>query len=295
VDERTVRRYAAHLLELDIPVESVRGRYGGYRLGPGYKLPPLMLTDDEATALLVGLLSTTRFDSGATRAAAESAAAKVRRVLPRRLAAQLGALLDVTDSTDVPGRPQVGPPPQSEVLLVVAEAARTRHAVDIVHANRRGRVTERAIEPYGIVAHAGHWYLAGLDLTNDEVRTFRLDRVSEARPRAESFEVPQGFQPEDEVLRALARTPWRHAVSVRVHADAETVRARLPIGIATVTSSVEEGCWSRVEIRAEQLDWVPPVLAALDAELVIESPDELRDRVRTLGQRLVAASTDPAT
>jgi predicted DNA-binding transcriptional regulator YafY len=298
VDERTVRRYVAHLLDLDIPVESVRGRYGGYRLGPGYKLPPLMLTDDEATAVLVGLVSTTRHGSGAAKAAAESAAAKVRRVLPRRLGAQLGALLDVTDVTDVADgteRSPVGPPPEAEVLLLVAEAVRARRAVDIVHANRLGRVTERAVRPYGIVAHAGHWYLTGLDAASDEVRTFRLDRVSKVRPTAESFEVPAGFRPGDEVLGALARTPWRHTVSVRVHAEADTVRARLPTGIATVTPLVEEQGWTRVEIRAEQLDWVPGVLAAVDADLVVESPDELRDRVAALGRRLIAAGGDQAT
>jgi predicted DNA-binding transcriptional regulator YafY len=295
VDERTVRRYVAHLLDLDIPVESVRGRYGGYRLGPGYKLPPLMLTDDEATAVLVGLVSTTRFGSGAARAAAESAAAKVRRVLPRRLGAQLGALLDVTDVTDGTERSPVGPPPEAEVLLLVAEAVRARRAVDIVHANRLGRVTERAVRPYGIVAHAGHWYLTGLDVASAEVRTFRLDRVSKVRPTAESFEVPAGFRPGAEVLGALARTPWRHTVSVRVHAEADTVRARLPTGIATVTPLVEEQGWTRVEIRAEQLDWVPGVLAAVDADLVVESPDELRDRVAALGRRLIAAGGDQAT
>ncbi|MGI3779704.1 MAG: helix-turn-helix transcriptional regulator, partial [Janthinobacterium lividum] len=244
VDGRTVRRYVAHLLELDIPVETVRGRHGGYRLAPGYKLPPLMLTDDEATAVLVGLVSTTRSGSGAARAAAESAAAKVRRVLPRRLGAQLGALLDVTD---VPERSQVGPPPESDVLLLVAEAARARRAVDLVHTNRQGRVTERTVQPYGIVAHAGHWYLAGRDVAIDEVRTFRLDRVSKVRQGAESFEVPAGFNPEDEVLGALARTPWRHTVSVRVHADADTVRARLPTGVASVTPLVDEDRWTRVE------------------------------------------------
>lgn len=148
------------------------------------------------------------------------------------------------------------------------------------------------MHPYGIVAHAGHWYLAGLDVASNESRTFRLDRIAKAAQTAETFEVPAGFKPEDEVLSALARTPWRHLVSVRVHADADTVRSRLPTSIATVTSLVEDNGWTRVEIRAEQLDWVPGVLAALDADLVIEGPDELRDRVLALAQRLTAADGD---
>lgn len=286
VDERTVRRYVVHLLELDVPVESVRGRYGGYRLAPGYRLPPLMLTDDEATAVLVGLLASTRSSAGAARLAAESAAAKVRRVLPRRLAARLDALLEVAD---VSGTSPVGPPTEADVLLLAAEAARASVAVDVVHTSRQGRVTERVVQPYGIVAHGGHWYLTGLDVAGDQVRTFRLDRVGLVRRREERFEVPADFSPQDEVLRALARTPWRHDVSVRVHADEATVKSRLPAGLATLTPVDDDEGWTRVELRAERLDWVPAALAALDADLVVERPDELRERVRTLGRRLLDA------
>jgi predicted DNA-binding transcriptional regulator YafY len=288
VDERTVRRYVAHLLDLDIPVESVRGRYGGYRLAPGYRLPPLMLTDDEAVAVLVGLVSS-RSGTGASRLAAESAAAKVRRVLPRPLAARLGALLDVAHFSD---QSHPGPPPEVDVLLLVAEAARDRRTVEIVHATRDGRTTERTVQPYGVVARGGHWYLTGLDALSGEVRTFRLDRVSTARRGQGTFEVPAGFEPQDEVLRALARTPWPHAVSVKVHADADAVRSRLPRGLATVTPLGDDEGWTRVELRAERLDWVPGVLAALDADLVVEAPDELRARVRALAERLLRASGD---
>lgn len=287
VDERTVRRYVAHLLDLDVPVESVRGRYGGYRLASGYRLPPLMLTDDEAVALLVGLVTSPPSGTGTSRLAAESAAAKVRRVLPKPLAARLGALLDVAH---FPARAHPSPPPEVDVLFLVAEAARAQRTVEILHTSRNGRTTERTVQPYGVVAHAGHWYLTGLDTTSNEMRTFRLDRVSTARPGSTTFEVPVGFQAPDAVLAALARTPWRHRVSVKVHARPDAVRSRLPAGIATLTPLADEEGWTRVEIRAEQLDWVPGVLAALDADLVVEGPDELRHRVLVLAQRLLTAS-----
>lgn len=292
VDKRTVRRYVAHLLELDIPVDSVRGRYGGYRLGPGYRLPPLMLTDDEAVAVLVGLLSGPQPEVGASRTAAESATAKIRRVLPKSLAARLGALLDTAHFR---GRAHAGSAAETGVLLLVAEAARDRRTVEIVHEGRDGRTSGRTIQPYGVVAHAGHWYLTGHDSVRHEVRTFRLDRVTTAKPGSDTFEVPASFRPQEEVLSALARTPWRHLVSVRVHADTDAIRSRLP-GLATITSVTDEEGWTRIEIRAEQLDWVPGVLAGLDADLVIEGPDELRDRVLALAQRLLAAcddATDP--
>lgn len=102
--------------------------------------------------------------------------------------------------------------------------------------------------------------------------------------------MPAGFQAQEAVLAALARTPWRHAVSVRVHAGVDAVRSRLPAGLATLTPLPDEEGWTRVEIRAEQLDWVPGVLAALDADLVVEGPDELRHRVLVLAQRLFTAS-----
>jgi predicted DNA-binding transcriptional regulator YafY len=286
VDERTVRRYVTHLLDLDVPVESVRGRYGGYRLAPGYRLPPLMLTDDEAVAVLVGLATAPQVADGPTRIAAESASAKVRRVLPRPLAARLGALLDIAD---FPGRSPVSPQPEVDVLLLVAEAARARRTVEIVHSGRGG-VSERTVEPYGVVAHAGRWYLTGRDSASQELRTFRLDRVSTARMGSGTFTTPTGFHPRDEVLAAIARTPWRHAVSVRVHAEADAIRARLPPGIATLTPLSDQEGWRRVEIRAERLDWIPGVLVALDADLVVEGPDELRDRVLALAQRLLASA-----
>lgn len=291
VDERTVRRYVAHLLDLGVPVESVRGRYGGYRLAPGYKLPPLMLTDDEAVAVLVGLITSPRSSTGTSPPAAESAAAKVRRVLPKPLAARLGALLDIAD---FPGHPHSGPLPEVDVLLLVAEAARARRTVEIVHSSRHGRFSERTVQPYGVVAHAGRWYLTGLDSASAKVRTFRLDRVHTARLGSQTFKTPAGFRAQDEVLAALARTPWRHTVSVRVHADTDAVRSRLPLGIATLTPLVDQEGWTRVEIHAERLDWIPSVLVALDADLIVEGPDELRELLLALAQRLLASCGNEA-
>ena len=286
VDERTVRRYVTHLLELDVPVESVRGRYGGYRLGPGYRLPPLMLTDDEAVALLVGLVSGPQARAGSPRTAAESATAKIRRVLPRPLAARLGAL---QDTAHFPGRSHSGSAADSDVLLLVAEAARERRTLEIVHTGRNGRITGRTVQPYGLVAHAGHWYLTGHDTLRQAVRTFRLDRITRAELGSVTFTVPADVRPQDQVLGALAQAPWRHLVSVKVHADPDAVRSRLPPGLATITPLTDEEGWTRVEIRAEELDWVPGVLATLDADLVIEGPEELCGRVLTLAERLLAA------
>ncbi|MCH5670949.1 helix-turn-helix transcriptional regulator [Streptomyces gilvus] len=290
VDERTVRRYAGHLLELGVPVESVRGRYGGYRIAPGYRMPPLMLTDEEALAVLLGLLAARRTGLvPASAAAGESAAAKLRRVLPKPLGRRLSALLDTAGFT-APARPGTGP--ETDVLLGLAEAALHRHPVEITYTDRHGRESERTVLPYGLVAHLGHWYLTAGDPGADdgETRTFRLDRIAAMTVRPGSFDVPRAFDPVAAVQEGLARTPWRHEVSLRVRADVGHVRAHLPAHLATVSplpdTDAEHTGWVRVRIRAERLEWIPPVLAALDRPFVIERPTELRVLVQALADRL---------
>jgi predicted DNA-binding transcriptional regulator YafY len=294
VDERTVRRYVDHLIDLDIPVRSLRGRYGGYRLAPGYRMPPLMLTDEEALAVLLGLVAGLRAGLvPASAAATESATAKVRRVLPDALARRLDALL-ATSAFTTEARPAVTP--ETGVLLALAEAARDRRPVEIGYTAWNGRRSDRTVHPYGIVAHSGRWYVTGADSVSGEVRTFRLDRIENATALPGSFEVPAGFDPGERVLSGLAELPRQHTVSLRVQGTVDQVRARLPAGIATVrdpaSSTREGGEWVRVELRAERLEWVPSLLAWLDRPFVIESPEALRDHVHALAHRLVTyAST----
>ncbi|MCQ6245974.1 helix-turn-helix transcriptional regulator [Streptomyces malaysiensis] len=316
VDERTVRRYVGHLIDLDIPVRSVRGRYGGYRLAPGFRMPPLMLTDEEALAVLLGLVAGRRAGLVTTSvAAAESAAAKVRRVLPEALGRRLDALLATADFT-APARPMAVP--ETSVLLMLAEAARNRRPVSIGYTAWKGRRSERTVHPYGIVAHSGRWYVTGADSDSGEVRTFRLDRIETATALPGSFDVPEGFDPAGRVLSGLAGVPYLHEVSLRVQGTVEQVRHRLPPGLATVRELTEApardagaeaggelaktagpsaaareeegGGWVRVRLRAERLEWVPSVLAWLDLPFVIEYPDALRDHVHTLARRLATCA-----
>jgi predicted DNA-binding transcriptional regulator YafY len=295
VDERTVRRYVDHLIDLDVPVESVRGRYGGYRLGPGYRLPPLMLTDDEALAVLLGLTAGRRAGLLAgTGTASETAAAKIRRVLPERLARRLDALLGSLAFTASPaGAAAV----DGAVLLSIADAVRHHRPVSIRYTTGDGRRSERILHPYGLVVHSGRWYVNGADPRIGENRTFRLDRIADARTLPGSFEPPAGVDPAQRVLSGLARAPYRHRVSLRIQGTVEQIRARLPASVATLeelppTSGAQEGTqrWFRVELRVEQLDWLPPVLASLDRPFVIEQPDELRGLTIALADRLAASA-----
>jgi predicted DNA-binding transcriptional regulator YafY len=286
VDERTVRRYVEHLLDLDIPVRSVRGRYGGYRLSPGYRMPPLMFTDEEALAVLLGLVAARRAGLVTTSAAAaESAVAKVRRVLPEALGRRLDALLDVADFT-APARSSLTA--EAEVLLTVAEAARDRHAVALDYVAGHGGASQRVVQPYGVVAHSGRWYLTGLDSASGEVRTFRVDRIAAVERQVATFDVPAGFDPAEQVLTAIAEAPHRHEVSLRIEATPEQIRAVFPPAVVTLEPIGAEDPWVRVRIRAQRLDWIPALLAALDRPFVIEKPDALRDLVRALATRLAS-------
>lgn len=291
VDGRTVRRYVGHLIDLDVPVESVRGRHGGYRLAPGYRMPPLMLSDDEALAVLLGLVAGRRTGLTTTSdTASETAAAKIRRVLPERLARRLGTVLEALAFTAPPG--EFGAP-QTVVLLAVADAVRHHQPVSIRYTTADGRRSERTLHPYGLVAHSGRWYVTGADPEIGEDRTFRLDRITDASTLPGSFEPPAGPDPVQRVLSALATTPYRYEVTLRIQATVERIRTRLPASIATVEAAdagLDTEGWLRVELRAERLDWLPPVLASLDRPFVIERPDELRGLVSALADRLASSA-----
>jgi predicted DNA-binding transcriptional regulator YafY len=297
VDERTVRRYVEHLIDLDVPVESVRGRYGGYRLAAGYRLPPLMLSDEEALAVLLGLIAGRRTGlATATGTASETATAKIRRILPERLARRLDAVLAALAFTATPGE---FPAPQTAVLLCVADAVRHHRPVSIRYTAADGRPSERTLHPYGLVAHSGRWYVTGADPGIGEDRTFRLDRIAGARTLPGSFEPPAGPDPAERLVSGLARAPYRHEVVLRLQGTAEQIRARLPASVATIEeprpapgAEPETGPWIRVRLRAERLDWLPAVLASLDRPFVIERPDELRGLVTALAGRLAASAAN---
>ncbi|MFG2573689.1 helix-turn-helix transcriptional regulator [Streptomyces sp. NPDC048481] len=317
VDGRTVRRYVDQLVDLDVPVEAVRGRHGGYRIGAGYRLPPLMLSDDEALAVLLGLLAGRRAGLTATGdTASETAAAKIRRVLPPRLSRRLDAVLESLAFT---AAPEAFATPDAEILLTVADAVRHRRPLRIGYADREGRRSERSLHPYGIVAHAGRWYVTGTDPGIGGDRTFRLDRVAAARTLPGSFEAPDGPGPAQRVVSGFAAAEYRHEVTLRIHGTADAIRARLPATVASLSpeetrpqgdpapqdtgdpatratsdpTTLDPGDpgverWWRVELRVERLDWLPSVLASLDRPFAVERPDELRGLVVAFADRLAS-------
>ncbi|MFJ2723054.1 helix-turn-helix transcriptional regulator, partial [Streptomyces sp. NPDC087437] len=260
---------------------------------PGYRLPPLMLSDDEALAVLLGLVAGRRAGLTTTQHTAnETASAKIRRVLPKHIARRLDTLLESLAFTEQPGEFDT---PDAGVLLTIADAVRHRRPVSIRYTDRDGRRSERTLHAYGIVAHSGRWYVTGKDARIGEDRTFRLDRIADARTLPGSFEAPAGPGPAQRVLSGFATAEYQHEVTLRIHGTVEQIRAHLPASVASLEehepAAGEDRAterWLRVELRAERLDWLPPVLASLDRPFVIERPAELRDLVIELADRLAS-------
>jgi predicted DNA-binding transcriptional regulator YafY len=286
VDERTVRRYAEHLTDLGIPIEARRGRFGGYRVMPGYKLPPLMLTDNEAVAVVLGLVAGRRMGLTSDNTAADSASAKVRRVLPKALADRLDALLSAADFTTPP---RSANPPGTSVLLVLADAARRHQPVTITYTTWRGGTSERTLEPYGLVFHSARWYVTGADSLRGEIRTFRLDRITAATLAPGTFEVPADFDPAARVLSGLADVQYPHEVSVVLHAPLPVIREQLPVSVATLTE-VSDGV--RMLLRVNRIEWAARIIAWLGCPFTVEYPDELRAELQNLAARLSTCAKD---
>jgi predicted DNA-binding transcriptional regulator YafY len=285
VDPRTVRRYAGRLQELGLPVVAERGRYGGYRLLPGYKLPPLMLSDDEAVAVVLGLLAAERLGLATATPAAGTALVKLQRVLPVALRERTQALAQTLDFTQRP-RPSLAP--ATAVLLTLGQATRARERIRMRYRSWRGERSERELDPYGLVFHAGRWYVAGHDHRRGQVRTFRLDRIEAAEPVGTSFEVPDGFDAAAHVTHSLARVPYRWEVEVLVEADLAELRPRIPPTAGTLTPA-EGGVLLRT--RAERLDGMARLLAGLGRPFVVHRPDRLRTELLALAGRLAALAT----
>ncbi|MFC7712654.1 helix-turn-helix transcriptional regulator [Micromonospora lupini] len=289
VDERTVRRYAATLVELGIPVLADRGRHGGYRLHPGFKLPPLMLTDDEAVAVLLGLVVAERVGLATELPATATALAKIRRVLPAALADRLTAVQDHLGFTL--RRPEHQTRPASGTLLALAAAARHRQRVSLDYRSWRGELSHRELDPYGLVFHAGRWYVTGHDHRRGQVRTFRVDRIGAVTPGAATFTVPDGFDAVAWLTRSLAGVPYRHEVEVLLETDLVAARRRVPPSVAELTAS---GDGVLLRARAESLPGMAALLAGLGCAFTVRHPEALRAAVAEHARLLAEWAARPA-
>ncbi|MDO9455830.1 YafY family protein [Nocardioides sp.] len=290
VTDRCVRRDVERLRDLGYPVHASQGVGGGYRLGAGQALPPLLLDDDEAIATAVSL----RMAAGGTVAGAGEAAlrtlAKLDQVMPPRLGAEVRALHGATD-TLVGGGPEV----EGEVLMTLARACRDAVRLRFRYAARDGRATERTVEPVRMVATARRWYLMAFDVDRDDWRTFRLDRMSDVRPTTWRFEPREHPDPATFVQDAVVAAPYRHVARAHVHAAAEAVLEHVPPQVGAVVDDPDRPGWSLLTTGGDDLERLAVHLAWLPYDVEVIGPDALRDAAGRLGERLGALVTSPGS
>lgn len=186
VDERTIRRDVARLYDLGVPVETLRGRYGGYRLAPGQRVLPLMFSREEVVAVFLGL-ARAQAASREPEVAAQTALSKVKRAMPAADAKRIDTLLGAMTRTSQDG----GVAPDPAVMLTLAEAVNLRHVLELRYLGGEGVPSRRTIHPYALVANSDRWYLISFDTDKREERTFRVDRIRTARSIRGTFAPPQ--------------------------------------------------------------------------------------------------------
>jgi predicted DNA-binding transcriptional regulator YafY len=282
VDVRTVRRYVGILQDMGVPIEAVIGRAGGYRLRPGYKLPPLMLTDDEAVAVTVGLLMVDRLGIDGGVVASAGALAKLQRVLPPAVRERVGALaenlvLDLASAEASITR---------VILATLASAAQQQRQARIVYEKASAVRTERVIDPFGVVFHAGRWYCVGHCHLRGDTRIFRLDRIHEATLLPTSFSRPPGFDSHAHLLRTIAAIPDVWDVSVLLDIDLSRAQRHLPPALVQLEAAPP---YLRLRASVNDLRTIAQLLAGLGCPLVVEQPDELRAELRALASALLEA------
>jgi predicted DNA-binding transcriptional regulator YafY len=285
IDPRTVRRYVEALQNLGIPVEGQRGVGGGYRIRPGFRLPPLMLTDDEAVAVALGVQAAGRLGLSGSEDAVDGALAKIHRVLPDGLRRRVEALEATLDFT---ARATRRAPVTGDTVLVLADATRRRRRIRVTYRAFSGDETRRELSPHGLVVHSGRWYLAAYDHLRDDLRTFRVDRMLRVRLSNETaVDRPRDFDAVSYVRTSLARVPWGWEVEVVLELPVDEALRRVP---ATLAELADEDGLTVLRMRADSLDWAASFLAGLGCDFTIRGPAELRASVRALAERLVASA-----
>jgi predicted DNA-binding transcriptional regulator YafY len=285
VDVRSIRRYIVMLQDMGIPIEAERGPYGAYQLMRGYKLPPLMFSDSEAVAVTLGLLAIKAYGFPVSIAAVEGALAKTERVLPDKLHYQARALKESITFRILPPPPQ----PHDEHVADLSTAALQGKTVLLSYRSWKGEETRRKFDPYGIVLNEGYWYASGYCHLRDDLRTFRIDRVTALQPTEGTFERPVTFDPLAHVLDSLASTPGSYQVEVLLETDLEEAKRVISPEDGTLEETPEGVIFRRA---TDRLYWTAQMLIRLDFPVVIRQPEELREVLREIAAKALQMAGD---
>lgn len=278
VSERTLRRDVDRLRELGYQVVATPGVGGGYRLRAGRAMPPLLLTDEEAVAIAVGLRTAAAGAVAGFEEVSVGALAKLVDMMPPRLRRRL----DVLRTYTAPGPSGGGPRVDAAVLVAIAQACRDTERLRFDYAAADGERTRRLVEPSRLVWLNLRWYLLAWDAERHDWRTFRVDRMTRPQPAGSYFrprEVPGG-DPADFVRSRLAAAPARHTVVALVRASAEEVVPA--VAEWGRVEAVDEGS-CRLVMPTDDLEWPALVLLSVGAEFEVEQSPAFRDYLRSVG------------
>jgi predicted DNA-binding transcriptional regulator YafY len=268
------------LQDMGLPVEAERGRYGGYHLRPGFKLPPLMFSEEEAVALTLGLRLIEQLGFDPTSPAIDGAAAKLERVLPAPLRQAVQAI-QKTLVMDLP-RPRADFP-TAEVVLNLSRAVNEHRRVYLRYRSWSGDESERLIDPYGLACRTDYWYMAGYCHLRQDLRTFRLDRVIKVELTDETFDPPNDFDMLAQVENAIATTPGTWFIEALLDTTLVEAQKMVPAAMATLEET-NDGVWFRCYVQ--HLDWVATFLADLGCPVQVHQPPELLDYCHRLAANI---------
>ncbi len=285
VSERAVRRYVGILREAGIPIESVRGPYGGYHVGRGVRLPPLMFSPTEALGLVMAVLDG-HHDAGDATDPVGSALGKLVRALPEPVAAQAEAVRRTT--SPAPDRAAARPDPQTASALVAA--CSEHRQVRVGYRSEAGSEWTTEVDPWAVVVRHGRWYLLCRSRDADAVRAYRIDRVRSVEVLEGSFDPPRGLDPVAALEEHLG-LGWEYEVEVVVQAPLEAVARCVPRTLGRLEPVDAET--TRLEGSTSNPYWYAEQLAVVPGEYSIVRGAEVRHAVRVLGQRLLAAAEGP--
>ncbi|HEX4188203.1 MAG TPA: YafY family protein [Solirubrobacteraceae bacterium] len=284
VSGRTIRRDVERLRRLGYPVESLSGRAGGYRLRAGSAMPPLLLDDEEAIAIAVGLRTAARASVSGIEETSVRALVKLEQVLPAHLRRRVSALGSATFTL-----PAEGPMVDPQHLTAIAAACRDSECLRFAYRRRDGTDSRREVEPDSLVNRGRRWYLVAWDRGREDWRTFRVDRL--ARPAATGVRfMPRRLPAEDAaafVAQSIAGAPNRFEAIVTLHAAAEEITSRVPGHWGAVEPVDARTC--RFRAGDDDIGWLALRIAMLGVDFEVREPPELLEQLRALGSRLARA------
>jgi predicted DNA-binding transcriptional regulator YafY len=281
VTPRTVRRDVTRLRSLGYPIDAETGIGGGYRLGPGGRLPPLLLEDSEAVAIAVGLRVATTTTVSGVEEAAISALAKLHQVLPVRLREQVDAI--AAHTTQLPQGEL--PPIDGSVLVTLAAGCRHTEGIRFGYRTHDGSASQRSVEPLQIVHTGRRWYLVARDRDRQAWRTFRVDRITQPVLTGARYRFDDPPDPVALVAEGTGVAPWDIVARIRVQAPAATVTRMIPPSQGVVEAIDATTC--EVRFAANELGPLVAQVSRIYWPFEILDPPELRAAVHDHGRRLL--------